>query len=377
MSNTKTQCPHCHTCYPMPENRLNDLSLKAVCKNCGKSFLPNHHLQTDNHPTVAAAHPSASAKAINPAPKQVLQHTTQEQDLGGALPKIPTKKKKLTVAQEGMIHDNIELESNSAEFAISDDELNDFIARASSPLSEQSIVAPSLNKNTDNHKDDDEAWLDALLKNEDSPNITVMPSEPEQKQNIPLIAGEDLTALIPEAHRQEDPKVLMQKMQARLASPTQEQIVTKRSPLASFGWILGCLALVFLAIAQYLYFNQQAIAKNPSQSAWVKKLCSSCQLPSADLNAFKISHQLQQGSADFSTNLVGTLFNHSDTQQLYPNLKIAVIGTNGVLGELVLAPKDYLVFDKALINTKSDERFMLTLDVPKDEIASIQIEPFY
>lgn len=368
-----TQCPHCHTCYPMPENRLNNPDLKAQCKNCGNSFFPNRHLKTATPPKATAA-PSTAASAAKPAAPQAVAH---EQETKTLAPKIPTKKKKPKVITEGMIHDSMEIEDEAADFSISDDELNDFMARASSPLSTTPMVAASA-KDTGNHTTEDEAWLDALLKNEDSPNITVMPSEPEQKQSIPLIAGEDLTTLIPKAHHQEDPQILMQKMQARLSSaPTQEQIATKRSPLSGFGWILGSVAMVALAIAQYLYFNQQAIAKNPSQSALVKKLCPPCQLPDADLRAFQISHELQKGVADFSTNLIGTLSNHATTQQLYPNLKVTVNGANGVLGELVLAPKDYLMIDKVLIGAKSDERFMLTLDAPREDIASVKIEPFY
>lgn len=366
--NTQTQCPHCHTCYPMPASRLDNPDLKATCKNCGNSFFPNRHLIT-NDSTVASVEKPKQAQS----PTQEQPKIAQEDP---ALPKIPLKKKKTKVIKEGMIHDGMETEQDSVDFSISDEELNDFMKRTSVPLA--TPMATASTKDTSGHIGDDEAWLDALLKNDDSPNITVVPYKPQQKQDIPLIAGEDLTARIPEVHQHEDPKVLMEKMQARLASaPTQEQIATKRNPFSSIGWLLGCLAMLVLGLSQYVYFNQQAIAKNPNQAALVKQLCPPCQIPSADLNAFKINYQLQTGSADFSTNLVGVLSNHTTTQQLYPNLKIVVMGANGVLGELVLAPKDYLIIEKILMGAKTDERFMLTLDVPQDAVSSVQIEPFY
>lgn len=383
-SNYKTECPRCHTVYPMPPAKLNEPKARANCGKCGYTFFLNSHLIAPPAaapvqptpkvaPTPSAPIPPVSQKPAT-TPTAATQGTQQADSI--ALPKIPIKKK--APPADGMIFDEMDAgKEGSSDVFFSDDELNNFVTQN---LTQTTATVAATAKDNGQHTREDEAWLDELLKNDDSPDIKVIANHNSNTDDLSKIIGEDLESLIPQVETQEDPKLLMKKIQERLHSdqPTQEQLVKKRSLGSQLGWVLASLAMLLLAGAQYVFFNQNTIAKNPAQAQTVKSLCQICTLPSADVGAFKITHELKDGEADFSTDLMGSIANISDADQLYPNLKITVTGAgNALLGELVLAPKDYLAFEQSVLSSHRDGKFILTLDVPQNEINSITINPFY
>lgn len=422
-NNYKTECPRCHTIYPMPANKLDDSKARANCGKCGHTFYLNLHLiepkaksfsqklaakaaqapkpqaRPVTPPSAAPASSAAPTKTMRPNARPNAQQTPATTPKPqarpqastvqptktpapqaaapqqAATPSAPSKKRQKPQAQEGMIFDSMDTpQEDRVNLDFSADELDNFLRQ---DVVIQDTTSAS-GKNNGRHTDSDEAWLDDLLKNDDSPDIKVV-RQNDNTDDLSDIIGEDLDELIPKAQAPENPKQVLKKIQDRLHSdhPTQEQIFTKRSALSQIGWLISCFLMLGLAGVQYVFFNQERIAKNPEDAALVRQLCPICTLPSADTNAFTTSSRLLDGPADFSTDLIGNIQNQSAQNQLYPNIKIRVVGGRGVIGELILAPKEYLAYEQKILPAHQNGEFMITLDIPKEDISAISIEPFY
>lgn len=357
--NQKTQCPNCQTIYPLPKSKLDDKT-RATCKKCQTPFYVNQHL-IDNDP------PKSESK---PEPK-----ATQSQVKRATVAKSRPKK---PVASDGLIHDDMETQKDNDDFVAFDDELDSFMQQKSSITPTIATAATAKDSGRQTAADNDEAWLDDLLKNDDSPNIPVaVTSRPND--DLSDIFGEDVISAIPAEKIEESPEVIRQKMQARLEGkpPTQEQLIKQRSTGYYVLWSVGIVLMVLLAVVQYAIFNRYTIAKNPSYARVISALCPACHIPAADPTAFSTEYILQKGQADFTTDMIATITNHSPTAQVFPNLKITIQGQSGVIGELALAPSEYLELAQPETESGQHTRFMLTLDLAPSEIEVITIEPFY
>lgn len=384
----KTQCPSCGTIYPMPKDKLSDPNVRANCGRCKKSFLLNKHLVAKQvapksptkvnppKPAQSTANHTAQTNAKAPPKTTQIQATKNNEPLiiGAneligddlSLPKIPMRQKKSKpLPTDGMIFDEMDSDDDSSvDFG---DDLDDFLN--SEPIIQDHYQSSQDKNSVVGEKED--AWLDELLKDttpsEKSPLLAQNP-----KDDLSQILGVDLTAAIPEAVKSTPAKVALAPK-----APTQQQLASYRPLSYYLGWGMACLGLVGLLLAQYVFFNANAIAKHSKNAALVNAVCLDC-LPSANLQALMTDYTLSKGQADYTTDLLGTLSNLSDQDQLYPNLKITVLGATGVAGELALAPSDYLPFaGQHRLSAKQNSRFLLTLDVPYNEVKSVVIEPFY
>lgn len=347
MSNYKTQCPRCHTIYPMPASKLGDDKARANCGKCQHTFFLNAHLIEDKS-TPTNNQPKAAQSQIKPQAKIAKD--------GPA---------------DGMIFDKMPIDSKVDKAGdISMDGLDEFMAQT---VNTKPLTASK--KNTEQHDDNDEAWLDELIKSDNSSKIQTVTSRPND--NLSELLGADFNNLIPEAGFQESPEVIRKKINERIIAhpPTQEQLVTRRSFFSQFLWLLGSLVMIGLLAAQYVFFNANSVAKT-DKAPLINDLCKNC-LPSIDANAITSSYTLQPGQADFSTDLIGTIRNTSANNQLYPNIKVTVMGHQGLIGDLALSPKDYLDNPDRILGASNETRFMLTLDAAPEDIQSITIEPFY
>lgn len=268
-----------------------------------------------------------------------------------------------------MIFDDMDSDDKDNDISFNDADLSDFL--------KQDFENPI--NNTQKTADDDEAWLDELLKNDDSPSIATTPISKRPKDDLSDIIGVDINSYIPEAAAQESSEDILKKVNDRLSShaPTQEQMLTKRSFASRLPYVVGSLLMIGLLGVQYAFFNQDVIAKDPAKASLVHGLCGFCGFNKAEPTAFTANYELTDGSADHTTNLIANIKNNSSDTQLQPNLKITVMGETGLIGDLALTPKEYLATEQHLLSPTQSSRFMLTLDAPKEAIKSINIEPFY
>lgn len=349
MSNQKTQCPSCQTIYPLPPSKLGDDKACATCKKCKTSFYVNQHLIGSTQATSLKNNP----KSTQSRPKQ-------------------------QTPSEDLIHDDMEIEEDDGDFVICDDELDSFMKQETVITPTKVTAATAKDSGRQTAEDNDEAWLDDLLKNDGSPDIPVaVTSRPND--DLSDIFGEDIITAIPKEKIEESPEMIRQKMQARLASktPTQEQMVKRRSMGYYALWSAGILLMIVLAAVQYTLSNRYLIAKTPKYASLISTICPSCHIPSADPTAFSTAYTLQTGEADFTTNMIASITNHSSTTQVFPNIKVTIQGKGGIIGELALSPSEYLEVVQGEIGSGQQTRFMLTLDLTPNEIQAITIEPFY
>lgn len=314
----KTQCPRCQTIYPMPAEKLGDDKARANCGKCRHTFFLNAHLIEETE------------EVDDPAPRRSF------------------------IRKKAKVQDN-----NTDDMSM--DGFDDFLNKETSPSQADD--------------DNDEAWFDELINNDSDPAKTTPTTQ--HKDDLSELIGADLDSLIPTVpDNNKKPEVIQQKINERIAhTPSQEQLLTKRSLLGQVMWGIGVLGLLGFLAGQYVFFNADGLAKT-GKAAFISNLCQSC-LPSANISALTTTYSLQNGQADFTTDLIGVISNTSTTAQLYPNLKITVTGKHGLIGDLAVAPKDYLDTPQKLIGASSNGRFMLTLDAPANEIVSVTIEPFY
>lgn len=330
----KTQCPRCHTVYPMPPAKLGDEKARANCGQCQHTFFLNAHL-------------------IYEEPLELGQDGADKDTL--AVASFNKSKPKNSIGLDKGTNEKGENELLVDDIdAFLDQQLN---AQLPKP-------APNPPK--------EEAWLGELIK----PAQEAPSDAGRANDDLANIIDVDLDTLIPAVLPQESTDLIRQKINERIKhAPTQEQLATQRSWLGVLLWAVGCVLLLGLLVGQYVLFNADRLAKS-DKAPLINSFCQNC-LPSADIGVIKSGYVLRKGEADFSTDLIGVLKNTSTTDQLYPNIKIKIMGANGLIGDLALAPKDYLATPARVISASSDGRFMLTLDVSPQQIHSVSIEPFY
>ncbi len=166
-------------------------------------------------------------------------------------------------------------------------------------------------------------------------------------------------------------------------SPDETQDIHQKSPMAFIIWSIGCALLVVLLLVQYTIFNVNSLVRKPSTKATLSTVCKilSCSLPSADVNNLhigNIEHKASSvGNPNTESDIVASITSLNDKKQLYPNFKITIHGFNGLLGELVIQPKDYLLSEKQIEMASSESFFMLTVPINNNEIMKVDVVPFY
>lgn len=163
-------------------------------------------------------------------------------------------------------------------------------------------------------------------------------------------------------------------------SPTSQQIALKKSPVTTLLWLIGCLLLIALLIVQYAVFNINTLIKDPEHNAQLIEVCEllSCSLPSANLNELIIQNLQHEATTSNQTNIKASITNQGAHSQLYPNLKVSISGQNGLIGEFVAEPKDYLLSEEQTeIASTHENYFMFTIPVDDTTVSNIDIQPFY
>lgn len=374
----KTQCPHCQACFNIQQIQLNKVNAIVNCEQCQQSFLVNQHLIVTPD---ATAQPNITATRTN------IQSAN--------------KKQVKDLSSDDLIHDDMDIDEPS-ETILEYDSLDSMdawlgkVAHSSEAVSESSnSTFKALDKNShssvkpsstvqpvissvaanDIHasvdRTTDNSWLEELLKE-------------QNKRDEPLQDNTDLSQLlldmgVPPKDENNTAEEYARKpqTQAKFAPASEKQSI------ASLLWTLGCLVLALLLFAQYVIFNLENLVKNPVYAERLQTICSiaACSLPSADLNAFKVttpshrSSQIEQTGA-FS-DVSATLNNQSAKAQLYPNLKVSVYGANDMIGEFIAAPEDYLLSKQSHLAANSGRQFLFTIPIANAQIREVTISPLY
>lgn len=383
----KTQCPRCQTIYPMPDEKLSQPKARANCGKCHHTFFLNAHLIANEPPPPPAPKAERPKPIINPSPIASTPATppiSAQEAVAKARAKHQADKNGQSIsAKSAQTLSKLANEMPEEDgFGDDFDGLDDF-------LKGDVQVAPlqaATNKNQTVETGEEEAWAAKLLAEEEKKEATkaVMQAISKPSDDMSDVFGAEFDNIrVVSATASLDKKELQKRAEQRISaqSPSQEQLVRHRGIAGQLLWIVSSLAMLGLMIAQYAFFDLDNILKQhkPIEPV-IHKACEllKCELPQADLTAFNHSYELQQSKTPTSTDLIGTIDNTSSSEQLYPNLKISVYGQNRFIGEFVAAPSDYLTTQQRLLGKNQGKRYMFTLsDVTPNEIARVNIEPFY
>ena len=201
------------------------------------------------------------------------------------------------------------------------------------------------------------------------------------KQSVAVSSIENLS--IPSATASSYSPISQENVASQIIAPSPKpQIATdKRAVYAFLFWTFGCVTLLLLLLAQYVIFNLDDLVKNPSTQSKLDVFCRavSCSLPGADVKTLAVANITQRSSTlqEGGTDILATLVNINENEQLYPNLHVRLYHNNTLLGEFIATPNDYLSAPQRLISRKQVKLFMLTVNVPSNEITKISITPLY
>ena len=396
----KTQCPHCQACFKLQQTQLNKVNAAVCCDQCQQSFLVNKHLiVTTDTPLKTADSTINDPNNISDAKPTIKKHLANKQSSDKLI-------------HDDLIYDdmdieesdesNLDLEYDSLESM--DDWLNQATDRtptpstANKPLNKldkssksatqstseatattpptsaaqvalSSAAANNIHANIDNSNDN--AWLEDLLKEQDTNDKTIQ--EDTDLSQLLLSMGVPFR----DEDRTHEERVRKMQAQAKL-TPRPE-----RHSVASLLWTLGCLVLALLLFAQYVIFNLETLVKNPTYAEHLQKICTiaACSLPSADLSALTITELTHKPSqikkAGTFSEVSATLNNQSAQAQLYPDVKVSVYGADALLGEFIAAPNDYLLSTQNQIAADSRRQLLFTIPVANTQIREVRINPIY
>lgn len=417
----KTQCPHCQACYSVKQTQLNQVNATISCERCQQSFLVNKHLVVNSEviqkPTPQKSIPAQQKAQNQPISNEQKANTSSNQHKPQNIPNRPTsstnkKKSSDALNYDGLIHDDMDIdepEENVQEYD-SLDSMDAWLTQASNtnpsvattekpkaPSSKETIKIPnpstkkpststisaSASASTqdmlssaaanDIHANvestDNNSWLQKLLEEQNQDEET----PPDDTDLSQLLSDMGVPV------KDEDPVAdeRLRKTQLPFA-PTQ----TTRS-IASLLWVLGCLVLALLLVAQYVIFNLENLVKNPAYAQRLQSICSvaACSLPSADLSAFTINNTFHRSSqiktAGTFSDIGATLSNGSPQAQLYPNVKISVYGKNEIIGEFIADPNDYLLGKQSQLAASTDRQLLFTIPVANAQIREITMTALY
>ena len=374
----RTQCPHCQTTYPMPESKLGNAKARATCGKCKQTFLLNDNLVSSEIKNVQAlsvgepqttksahsAQPSTSTDSFSVANKRPLDEQNRMDTA--------------TARQQAMPSDPDEDGDDDFDLSQLESLMN---ANLKANVNAQST--PDDPSTKDVHQNQEDAWLDELLKNNDTiASAPLVKTHPHDDMSD-VLGGVDIDNIIPVSDpiATQSPKDLNKKIQARLKSshPTQEQLMQRRSLGSQILWGLGCLLLLGVLGGQYVFFNLDRFLRQPEHASKLHDLCTKfpqCQLPWAEVSAFSITPEIKEGKGGVP-GVFAVIQNTSGKDQLLPNLKVTVMGDTGVVGEFIATPDEYQLAPQRVLASGQRKSFLLSVDAPKDAVTSAKIEPFY
>lgn len=339
-----TQCPNCKAIYPLPSAKLNDPKARAKCGCCQQIFLLNDNRVADT-PT-----PTNATTEKIPTPVVAQKANTPSSD---------------TVIGDTLIDDGGDTTNKTASVHFSDDELNDF-------LNKEITVAKDAIQTTRDDKED-ETWLQELLS--DSSSSPEPPSQPASDDT--KINEIDLVTIIPVATTtaQKNKKNTLHKVFSN--KPTSQQLATKKPIGVQIMWFVGCVILLALLAVQYAIFNLDTLVKNPSYASGIQRFChfAKCSIPSANLANIVVDATLKNHPQ--ATDIIITIHNKSDEEQLYPNLLVHLKNKDGtVIADFIASRYDYLSESQKNILGKQSKRIMLTAQTNKMP-TTVEVTPFY
>lgn len=331
----QTKCPHCQALYPLTKERLADRTTRAKCGKCGKVFLVAQNILV---------------------PK-----------------KTPTP---VPLEEEVLIHDGLDIDEseNTGVDAFDDDELDAFLSKEHK-IAPDKYPPPIADPHT---SDPREKWLDDLLKDDESTAPKPTPSQVAQAyraratkpKDNPALDIENLVPVIDPSTKR-PPK-------APILVPAQSR---RKQSLNTLMYFIGSIVLIVTLVAQYAFFNVDTLVKTPHTKRLLQTGCNvlNCTLPNAQVDAFvqAVPRLVPSAFEQNRTDIVTALVNRSNSDQLYPNLRVRLFGDGVQVGQFIATPSDYLIAPARFMHAGAQQNIMWTVSVAHRDDLSVEITPFY
>ncbi|GAC1369910.1 MAG: hypothetical protein NVS3B3_01950 [Aquirhabdus sp.] len=149
------------------------------------------------------------------------------------------------------------------------------------------------------------------------------------------------------------------------------------------GWAFASLLMAGLLVAQYLFFNFDRLAANPSYQPTMHRACLTlgCDVPLIDLEKIKLSNIIAgsfQPSPLDSTIFTANMVNSADESQPFPNLRLIVLKDRKILSGRIIHPAEYLKTgynSQARIAVNHPTHIAFVLRIPRDQIPVFALDP--
>lgn len=231
----------------------------------------------------------------------------------------------------------------------------------------------SIAANNSSHNNEN-TWLETLLQEQNDGNPSVA-SDTEDTELAKLLTDSGM----PTANEKENTGLRATKISDRMQSSSPEPPL----PVSSIVWSVGSILLLLLLVLQFVGFNLESLAKKPAIAPRLQTVCTilPCQVPSADIRAFAINKPSAKPSRVKSTasftDIQAQLINQSNQSQLLPHLKVSLHNKEGVMGEFIASPQQYLLSSENKLAAERGKSVMFTVPIPASQITSVEIEPIY
>ena len=375
MPQQKTQCPECSAQYKLPLKAINKPNARACCHHCFHVFFINKNLCP---PPAKATVDAVASDGRTSSIESVA--ASQSKDLTNDSPINERLNHYSPLSEDGGSHEAL-IEGypvNSHEHLLD----NYFNAHKADSVSKA--------QQTENHtfssdKDAEHSALTSLLNDSATTSQSDTSSSVHDDEPLGKLLS-DFGVPIAEPTTKSKEEVLA-KINSRLQSeqtPHSGHTKTeRRSTVSRLLWGLGCAGLALLLLAQYVIFNIDSLIKDPKYSSTLTSFCqiAQCTLPGADIDKFNIADVKHTASrvndAGTHSDIMATLVNRNDEDQLFPNIKVSLYGQTGLIGDFIASPDEYLTPTQRLILANHSQQMMFTLPVKSSSITQIEISPFY
>lgn len=378
MPQQKTQCPECSAQYKLPLKAINNPNARACCHHCFHVFFIN--------------------KNLCPSPSKAAVDTVASDERPSSIQSVAASQSKDLMNEastnEWLNHySSLSEDSDSHEAHIEGDAVNPHehsLAHDSNPH-EADTDSVSKARQTESHtfssdKDAEHSASTNLLNNSATTvsQIDTTSSVHDDEGLGKLLSDFGVPIAEPTTKSKEE---VLAKINSRLQSEqTSHSARTKteqRSVVGRLLWGLGCASLALLLIAQYVIFNIDSLIKDPRYASKLTSFCqmAQCTLPGADIDKFDVADIKHSASrisdAGTHSDIMATLINHNDEDQLFPNIKVSLYGQSGLIGDFIASPDEYLIPTQRLILANHSQQLMFTLPIKSSSITEIEMTPFY
>ncbi|MDE2420425.1 MAG: zinc-ribbon and DUF3426 domain-containing protein [Gammaproteobacteria bacterium] len=150
----------------------------------------------------------------------------------------------------------------------------------------------------------------------------------------------------------------------------------------TLGWLVLSFLMVALLAVQYVFFNFDQLAANPSYQPIMHKACLQlgCDVPLIDIDKIKLTKVLaRRYQADpTATKFTATMTNSAEESQPFPTIRLLVLKDKQVISGRIIHPAEYLTSgynSQARIIPNKPTEIEFVVKISREEIPVFALDP--